>query len=71
MINKNNLIGPFKTYRDAKPFDYCVVDDFFEEDIAKALSEEFPDFESSTWYEYKNQIEIKGTQFHRNSVLTE
>ena len=59
MINKDHLVEPFKQFREAKPFDFCVVDDFFEEDVAKTLSKEFPDFESSTWFEYKNQIEIK------------
>ena len=32
VINKEHLIEPFKQFREAKPFDFCVVDDFFEAD---------------------------------------
>lgn len=59
MIKIKCLNKAFKYFKEKKPFNHCIVDNFFDEATAKALSEEFPDFESSTWYEYKNSIEIK------------
>jgi hypothetical protein len=48
-----------ETFRQAKPFNYLVVDNFFNEDIALSLSSEFPDYDSERWYFYKNSIENK------------
>ena len=50
----SNMTGNF-------PFDHCIIDDFFEPDVAHALSEEFPDFEANAWHEYNNPLEIKKT----------
>ena len=43
-INKENLINSLKTFSGADPFDHCVVDNFFDLDVAKELESEFPDF---------------------------
>ncbi|MCE7798399.1 2OG-Fe(II) oxygenase [Sphingobium sufflavum] len=48
-----------KTFSGAKPFDHCIVDGFFEDDVAKALESEFPDYESQDWFFYNNSIEHK------------
>ena len=59
MIDLNKLCEPFASFKKNKPFDFCIVDNFFNDDIATQLSQEFPSFESPIWYEYKNSIEIK------------
>ena len=59
MLNHQDLSSYFTQFNHQQPFSYCVVDNFFTEEHAKLLSSEFPDFEDSTWHEYKNKIEIK------------
>lgn len=45
---------------NAKPFPHCVIDDFFEKDIALKLSQEFPDYnDPNIWSVYRNAIENK------------
>jgi hypothetical protein len=48
-------------FRGQAPFDHCVVDDFFEPEIAMRLESEFPKFEGKIWHEYLSPIEIKRT----------
>jgi hypothetical protein len=60
-INLNNISDAFYNFHNAKPFDYCVIDNFFKDSIADQLSEEIPSFESPFWHEYNNAIEIKKT----------
>ncbi len=43
------------------PFDYCIVDNFFDSNIARSLCASFPAYNSNIWHEYKNQIEDKKT----------
>ena len=50
-----------KKYRNAKPFPYLVIDDFFDLELAKQLELEFPDFTSDYWHSYNNKIEVKKT----------
>ncbi len=50
-------LGP--AFRAAKPFNYVVIDDFFQPAIAQGLAAEFPEFDSPVWAEYNNAIEIK------------
>ena len=61
IINVNELNNAIETFNHPELFDYCVVDNFFKEDIANKLSEEIPSFESSFWHEYNNAIELKKT----------
>tara|TARA_B100001057_G_scaffold74541_1_gene69088 strand:- start:6842 stop:7024 length:183 start_codon:yes stop_codon:yes gene_type:complete len=46
-INKNNIEKSFKNFGGAFPFDYCVVDNFFTDEMANMLSEDFPDFDDN------------------------
>jgi Rps23 Pro-64 3,4-dihydroxylase Tpa1-like proline 4-hydroxylase len=46
-------------FKDASPFDHCVVDNFFDEDLAKTLEAEFLGLESQKWFKYDNAIEKK------------
>ena len=59
MFNIANIQSALKSFRGANPFDYCVVDGFFDEQTARELSEEFPAYESEEWFFYDNSIEHK------------
>ena len=48
-----------QNFRNQHPFDHCVVDEFFEPDIARQLADEFPNYESPHWYVYNNKVEHK------------
>ncbi len=48
-------------FLSSKPFNHVVIDNFFEDDVANALSEEFPQYDSATWHVYDNAIEHKKT----------
>lgn len=49
-------LGDFKS---AEPFHHCVVDGFFEADIAQMLELDFLGYENEKWFHYKNSIEDK------------
>lgn len=61
MINLSNLTKSFETFRTAEPFNHCVVDNFFDQDIAETLESEFVDYNSDKWFCYKNALEDKKT----------
>ena len=52
-INLSNFVK--KDY----PFTYYIFDNFLNEDIARKLESEFPDYNSNVWYEYNNPVENK------------
>jgi hypothetical protein len=59
MININNLVD---ASINTEPFDHIVVDNFFYEEYANVLSNEFPAYTDQTyWHSYNNSIEIKRT----------
>lgn len=41
------------------PFTHTVIDDILPIELANQLYNEFPDFENSIWFNYKNKIEDK------------
>jgi len=43
------------------PFNHVVIDDFFPLEKARKLSEEFPDYDDSSWFYYNNPLEKKKT----------
>ena len=45
MLTKIDTTALHKSFTTAKPFDHVVIDDFFDEGSALALSKEFPDFD--------------------------
>lgn len=59
MINLDNLQACFKSFKNAIPFDYCIVDNFFQPEWADVLASEFLEYESPKWFYYKNKIEDK------------
>jgi hypothetical protein len=44
ILNIDSLEDSFKTFKNSEPFDHCYVDNFFNNNIAKNLEEEFPSF---------------------------
>ena len=60
MINKFDLDSLREEYKQGKPFNYVVLDNFFKEDVAEQLSKEFPDYnDDKVWNIYKNPLENK------------
>lgn len=62
MIRYDNLEASLKDFKGNAPFDHCVIDNFFQDDVAQALSLDFPDYDSDDWYFYNNAIEHKKAQ---------
>ena len=58
-INWQSVNAQISDYGSNPPFDFVVIDDFFQFDFALRLSEEFPKFESQIWHGYNNPLEIK------------
>ena len=52
---KNSL----KKFSNNKPFNYCIIDNFFDFKLAKRLEQDFPNYNSKIWHEYKNPLEVK------------
>jgi Rps23 Pro-64 3,4-dihydroxylase Tpa1-like proline 4-hydroxylase len=46
-------------FRQARPFNHVVIDNFFSDVVAGQLNREFPEFDSPQWYRYENAIENK------------
>ena len=59
LIDEENLESQVQNFRGAKPFDHAVIDNFFDEELAMRLAEEFPDYSSDIWREYMNPLEDK------------
>ncbi|GAA4340639.1 hypothetical protein GCM10023144_40570 [Pigmentiphaga soli] len=59
MINKQALAAGLQSFRNAEPFDHCVIDNFFDPELARALEAEFLPYDSEKWFYYKNPIEDK------------
>lgn len=58
-LSAERITEAAKSFHNADPFDYCIVDDFFNAETAAELAREFPDFNDEVWHEYNNPIEIK------------
>ena len=60
MINEFEYENLANSYSQGKPFNHCIVDNFFEQSIALRLSEEFPNYhDDKVWAIYDNPIENK------------
>jgi hypothetical protein len=44
-----------------EPFDCYIIDNFLPDDVAKKLSNDFMEYNSSNWYVYNNPLERKKT----------
>ncbi len=59
MINLKNVEAALKNFKANSPFDHCVIDNFFTEDFAHKISQDFFNYESDKWFHYQNPIEDK------------
>jgi hypothetical protein len=59
LINIENFEKQVQGFTCAKPFNYAVIDKFFDGEIALRLAEEFPDYSSDVWRAYMNPLEDK------------
>lgn len=59
MINFGHIQMLAASFLESEPFPHIVVDNFFEESVARALADEFPKFDDEIWFEYQNAIELK------------
>lgn len=48
-----------RAFRRATPFEYVVINGFWDDEFAEELSQEFPDPGRGDWYMYRNPIEHK------------
>lgn len=58
-----------RSFRDASPFPYVVIDNFLNSQIANQVAEEFPDPDASWWF-YNNPIEVKYTMDRFDAAKT-
>ena len=38
--------------KSSVPFNHYIIDNFFDEEVARKLSQEFLPFDSDVWYQY-------------------
>ena len=60
LVNEKDVIKSLNNFKH-KPFDYCVIDNFFPTKISNELCDRFPKYSSKIWHTYKNSIENKKT----------
>ena len=60
-VDEDNIIFQMANFQATRPFNFSVLDNFFDTETAKKLSREFPEYDSSEWHVYKNAIENKKT----------
>lgn len=61
MINLDILEKGFSTEFDNAPFDHVVIDNFLDRKTLDGIVDEFPEFSSSDFLEYRNSLEEKKT----------
>ena len=59
ILNLQSIEEQIVNFGNSGPFDHVVIENFFNDDFAKYLAQDFPDFESEIWHQYSNAIEIK------------
>lgn len=57
--NMNAIKEALGDFKGNCPFDHCVIDGFLEQDVAREVELEFPQYEDPKWFYYKNAIEDK------------
>ena len=60
-VNKKTIVKSMKHFGNNIPFDYCVIDNFFDKEIALQLESEIPNYDSDIWHVYSNAVENKKT----------
>ena len=60
-VDKENFTKQAMNFGSNHPFNYSVIDNFFDLETAQKLGEEFLEYDSTDWHVYKNSIENKKT----------
>lgn len=58
-INFDRFEKAAKSFKGADPFDHCVIDGFFSDEMALALEKEFPNMDDPLWRGYHSPLEDK------------
>jgi hypothetical protein len=66
MINNTALVKGLSAFWPQSPFPHATINDFFDQEIAVALENEFPAYDSEDWFVYQNPVEIKKAQNNWN-----
>jgi hypothetical protein len=61
LVNHGAINAALGSFKQGKPFFHCLVNNFFNKDIARNLEIEFPNYDSNEWHLYKNSLENKKT----------
>ena len=49
MVNFQQLLQSVGNFKTTKPYNYCVIENFLEDDCARSVAQEFPDFDSKNY----------------------
>jgi len=66
-LTDSELIEIGNEFRQTKPFNHLIIDNFLDEEIVNLISSEFPSFEDPLWSVYNNPLEIKKLTNHWNN----
>ena len=58
-IDSNKLALSLKKFNKAKPFPYCIIDNFLNKKLALKIEKNFPHVNDKKLYNYNNYCEIK------------
>ena len=58
-ININKIKSSSVFFKNSKPFNHMVIENFFDLKFATKLEKEFLNYKSDKWFKYKNDIENK------------
>jgi len=59
LVNLGAVVNSFRDFHTAHPFNHCVIDNFFQPEIAEQLASEFMSYDNNRWHFYNNAIENK------------
>jgi hypothetical protein len=59
LFDVTNLHRKLTCSKKSDPFDHWVIPDFFPEQVARSLENDFPEYDDSRWFTYENPIENK------------
>jgi Rps23 Pro-64 3,4-dihydroxylase Tpa1-like proline 4-hydroxylase len=58
-LNLENITRAFIFFKNAQPFDHCIIDNFLKDETADKIVSEFLDYGSDRWLVYSNKLENK------------
>ena len=58
-LDQNEIINLGKSFKNNKPFNHIIIDNFLSAEDALIIANEFPSFDDEFWFSYNNPLEIK------------